>query len=76
MVLLSLLPIGLMQTWASVKHGMWYARSATFMSRDIVSTFVWMRIIGDTIFALGGLALAWFIIGLKTGWSLTKERVE
>lgn len=76
MVLLSLLPIGLMQTWASVQHGMWYARSATFMSRDIVATFVWLRIIGDSIFALGGLALAWFIIGLKTGWSLTRDRID
>ncbi|WP_042357039.1 nitric-oxide reductase large subunit [Bacillus rubiinfantis] len=76
MVLLSLLPIGLMQTWASVQHGMWYARSATFMSRDIVANFVWLRIIGDTIFSLGGLALAWFIVGLKTGWSITSDRLD
>lgn len=76
MVLISLLPIGLMQTWASVQHGMWYARSADFMSRDIVHFFVWMRIVGDTIFAIGGLALVWFILGLKTGWSLTDKRLE
>ena len=25
MVLISVLPVGLMQTWASVEHGMWYA---------------------------------------------------
>ena len=31
MVLLSLLPVGLLQTWASVDHGMWYARSADFL---------------------------------------------
>ena len=31
MVLLSLLPVGLMQTWASVEHGNWYARSAEFL---------------------------------------------
>ena len=76
MVLISLIPIGLMQTWASVQHGMWYARSAEFMSRDIVHFFVWMRIIGDTIFSIGALALVWFIIGLKTGWSLTKDRLD
>lgn len=76
MVLLSLLPIGLMQTWASVQHGMWYARSATFLSQGIVDRFVWMRIIGDTIFAIGALALFWFIIGLKTGWSLSDNRIE
>ncbi|HJV15955.1 MAG TPA: nitric-oxide reductase large subunit [Bacillales bacterium] len=76
MVLLSLLPIGLMQTWASVQNGMWYARSAEFLSRDIVHFFVWMRVIGDTIFAIGGIALVWFILGLKTGWSLTDKRLE
>ncbi|MEH7159130.1 nitric-oxide reductase large subunit [Neobacillus drentensis] len=76
MVLISLIPIGLMQTWASVQHGMWYARSAEFMSRDIVHFFVWMRIIGDTIFSIGALALVWFIIGLKTGWSLTNDRLD
>ena len=31
MVLLSLLPVGLLQTWASVEKGTWYARSAEFM---------------------------------------------
>jgi nitric oxide reductase subunit B len=76
MVLISLLPIGLMQTWASVQHGMWYARSAAFMSQSKVHFFVWMRIVGDTIFAVGGLALVWFILGLKTGWSLTDKRLE
>ncbi|WP_018665115.1 nitric-oxide reductase large subunit [Heyndrickxia acidiproducens] len=74
MVLLSLLPIGLMQTWASVQHGMWYARSAEFLSRGIVHRFVWLRIIGDSIFAIGAIALVWFIAGLKTGWSLSKKR--
>ncbi|WHY78607.1 nitric-oxide reductase large subunit [Neobacillus sp. WH10] len=76
MVLISLIPIGLMQTWASVQHGMWYARSASFMSQDIVHTFVWLRIVGDTIFALGGLALVWFIIGLITGWSVSNDRLD
>src|SRR5690606_23784838 len=35
MVLISVLPVGLMQTWASVQHGMWYARSAEFMQTDL-----------------------------------------
>ncbi|MCA9516151.1 MAG: nitric-oxide reductase large subunit, partial [Myxococcales bacterium] len=34
MVLLSVLPVGLAQTLASVKHGLWYARSAEFMQQD------------------------------------------
>lgn len=73
MVLISVLPIGMLQTWASVEHGMWYARSAEFMRSDRIQTFIWLRIIGDTIFAIGALVLFWFIIGLKAGWSLEKE---
>ncbi|MCQ6276138.1 nitric-oxide reductase large subunit [Bacillus sp. V3B] len=76
MVLLSLLPVGLMQTWASVENGMWYARSAEFLQQGIVQTFVWLRMIGDTIFALGVLALGWFVLGLKTGWSIKDESNE
>ncbi|WP_017754237.1 nitric-oxide reductase large subunit [Calidifontibacillus oryziterrae] len=73
MALLSLLPVGLLQTWASFEHGMWYARSAEFLQKDIVQFWHWMRVVGDTIFAIGVLALGWFILGLKTGWSLTDE---
>jgi nitric oxide reductase subunit B len=32
-----------------------------------------MRITGDTIFAAGTVALAWFIFGLKGGWSILKK---
>ena len=32
MCLLSLLPVGLMQTWASVEHGYWYARSGEILA--------------------------------------------
>jgi nitric oxide reductase subunit B len=73
MVLISVLPVGLAQTWVSVKYGLWYARSADFMQGDTLSFFRWLRVIGDTIFALGTIALAWFIIGLKTGWSIEKQ---
>ncbi|MGE0820777.1 MAG: nitric-oxide reductase large subunit [Candidatus Binatia bacterium] len=73
MVLLSLLPIGLLQTWASVEHGMWYARSAEFLQTDLMNTLRWLRLVGDTIFTLGTLALGWFVLGLKTGWSLQAE---
>lgn len=76
MVLLSLLPVGLLQTWASVEHGMWYARSAEFLQQNSVQTFVWLRTIGDTIFAIGVLALGWFILGLKTGWSIKDQANE
>jgi nitric oxide reductase subunit B len=72
MVVLSLLPIGLMQTWASVEHGMWYARSAEFLQTGIMDKLRWARVIGDTIFAAGALLLGWFVLGLKTGWSVNR----
>ncbi len=73
MVILSLLPVGLMQTWASVEHGTWYARSAEFMQNDTMNILRWLRVVGDTIFAVGVLALGWFVLGLKFGWSVTNE---
>jgi nitric oxide reductase subunit B len=72
MVLISVLPIGLAQTVASVKEGLWYARSAEFMQQPAIMTLKWLRVVGDTIFALGTVALAWFIFGLKGGWSIEK----
>ncbi len=70
MVLLSLLPVGLLQAWASVEHGMWFARSAEFLQTPLMQNLRWLRVIGDTIFAAGVVSLGWFILGLKTGWSL------
>jgi len=72
MVVLSVLPVGLAQTVASVKHGLWYARSAEFLESPTLETIRWMRVIGDTIFAIGAVYLGWFVFGLKTGWSLKK----
>ncbi len=72
MVVLSLLPIGLAQTWASVEHGLWYARSADFLQLPALQALRWLRILGDTVF-LGGVALLlWFFTGLLTGWSYEK----
>ncbi|MBX3395981.1 MAG: nitric-oxide reductase large subunit [Phycisphaerae bacterium] len=76
MVLLSLLPVGLMQAWASVERGMWYARSAEFMQTPLMEKLRWMRVVGDTIFAVGILSLGWFILGLKTGWSIESDRKD
>jgi len=73
MVLISVLPVGLSQTVASVNHGLWYARSAEFMQQPHILTFKWLRIFGDTVFAAGTIALAWFIFGLAGGWSIKKK---
>ncbi len=73
MVLLSLLPVGLMQTWASVEHGYWYARSAEFLQTDVMQVLRWLRAIGDTVFGVGMLLLAYFVFGLSTGHSLRRN---
>jgi len=69
MVVLSLLPIGLAQAWASIEQGLWYARSAEFLQLPILETLRWLRIVGDSIFLVGVAAFAWFMAGLWLGWS-------
>ena len=73
MVLISMLPIGLMQAYASVEYGTWYARSAEFLQTPIVNNLRWMRIIGDSLFAVGALVLGWFVLGLVTGHSYDRK---
>jgi nitric oxide reductase subunit B len=64
MALLTLLPMGLLQLNAALEHGYWFARSAEFMGRPIIDLLVWMRVPGDTIFSIGALLLAWFVLRL------------
>ena len=75
MIALSLLPVGLLQTWASVKDGYWYARSPEFMGTGLMTTLRWLRVPGDTLFAVGAIAFVLFIFGLKLGYSV-KPRKE
>ena len=72
MCALSLLPVGLMQTWASVDHGYWYARSPEFLQTPLMQNLRWMRVPGDTVFFLGAVALVLFVAGLKTGYSFRR----
>jgi nitric oxide reductase subunit B len=64
MALLTLLPIGVIQLDAAIEHGYWYARSADLMQKPIIQLLVWLRVPGDTIFSVGALALAWFVLRL------------
>lgn len=73
MVLISTLPIGLMQAWASVEYGTWYARSSEFLHSAGMNQLRWLRMIGDTIFALGAVVLGWFVLGLVTGHSYDRR---
>ena len=69
MVVLSMFPIGIMQAWASVEHGTWYARSADFLQSPLMQSLRWMRVPGDVLFATGAALLGWFVLGLLTGHS-------
>ena len=62
MVLISPLPIGLIQAWASITHGLWFARSEEFMQQPLLQTLRWLRIIGDTILIIGAVAFFWQIV--------------
>ena len=64
MAVLTLLPLGTMQLFAAIEHGYAFARSAEFMQRPIVKLLIWMRVPGDTIFSVGALSLAWFVLRL------------
>jgi len=71
-ILFSLLPIGLLQTYQSVSQGYWYARSPEFMQTDLMQVLRWMRLFGDTVFAVGAVAFVWFALNLM----LTRGRTE
>src|SRR5262249_41524765 len=65
MIVLSLLPIGLLQTVASVQHGYWYSRSSGFLSQGVMQTLRWLRVPGDTLFALGAIGY----VGSSSAWA-------
>jgi len=73
MIVLSLLPVGLLQTVASVKHGYWYARSSEFLGQGLMQTLRWMRVPGDTLFAIGAIGFVIFVFGLGFGYSLEEQ---
>jgi nitric oxide reductase subunit B len=62
MTFLSLLPQGILQTYASIEHGYAYARSAEFIHSPIMQSLVWARVPGDVVFAFGVFAFAWFML--------------
>jgi nitric oxide reductase subunit B len=64
MALLTLLPIGALQLLAAIDEGYWYARSAEFMHQPLIELLVWLRVPGDTLFSIGAVLLAWFVLRL------------
>lgn len=62
MVVLSLLPIGIIQANASINEGYSYARSAELLYSPTVQTLKWMRIVGDVVFSIGIVYFSWFVV--------------
>jgi nitric oxide reductase subunit B len=67
MTILTLLPMGVLQLEANLERGYWYARSAEFMNRPIIDLLVWLRVPGDTVFAVGAFLIALFVVSLWLG---------
>lgn len=63
MIVTSLLPIGILQFYASASQGLWYARSEAFMQQDLLQTLRWVRTFGDVVFLVGAFAVIWQIAG-------------
>ncbi|SDB92570.1 nitric oxide reductase, NorZ apoprotein [Raineyella antarctica] len=76
MALLSLLPLGMAQAWASITHGLWYARSSDFLYTPALTVLRWMRTPGDIVFTIGGLSIGVFMVGLLFGYSVRKSGGE
>ncbi|MGI5836854.1 MAG: nitric-oxide reductase large subunit, partial [Chloroflexota bacterium] len=63
MILVTLLPVGLMQVGESFTHGFWAARSYEFYRQPQVLALLWARMVPDSLFIVAGiLPLVWFTI--------------
>lgn len=88
MMFLALFPLGVYQLLVVLEHGFWYARSQEVIQGSIWSRLVYLRSIGGTIFAVGGvLPLVWFILSrarsmvperdtLEGEWSIYNREIE
>jgi nitric oxide reductase subunit B len=62
MVFLDLFPAGLYQFKTATEQGLWYARSSSFIDSTGFQTLTWLRIVGGSLFTVGGvIPMIWFI---------------
>jgi nitric oxide reductase subunit B len=54
MIVISLVPIGVLQAIESFEKGFWSARSLGFYETPIVKTLLWWRMLPDTVFIVAG----------------------
>lgn len=70
MILLTLVPVGILQAVEPFEHGFWSARSLEFYQQPLVHTLLWLRMIPDTIFIVAGVlplvsASLWGLLHLR-----------
>jgi nitric oxide reductase subunit B len=66
MVVMSLFPSGVLQTWDVIQHGYWHARSLAYIGTPRQHLIEWLRLPGDLVFIVFG-AIPLLIAALK-GW--------
>lgn len=70
MIVLTLVPVGIMQAIESFNNGFWSARSWEFYQQPIVNKLLWLRMVPDTVFiVLGAVPLL-----AASGWGLLHMR--
>lgn len=73
MVILDLFPAGIHQLFTVMDQGYWFARSQQFIQSVPFQTMTWLRIVGGSVFLLGGvLPLTWIV--LKSATHLKPKR--
>ncbi|RLJ96425.1 nitric-oxide reductase large subunit [Tenacibaculum discolor] len=72
MVILSLLPVGIIQAYTSITKGYSFARDPELLYNPTVQTLKWMRMIGDIVFSLGIVCFCWFVA--KTTINAIKQK--
>jgi nitric oxide reductase subunit B len=74
MVLLDLFPAGILQFNAVIENGLWFARSNQFIDSSAFQNLTWMRIVGGSLFVIGGvIPLSWFIVSRSSSLKKTNR---
>lgn len=73
MVVLSLLPVGIIQAYTSITKGYSFARDAELLYSPTVQVLKWLRMVGDIVFSIGIFYFCWFALQ-ETMYCLKKRR--
>ncbi|MEW1977340.1 cbb3-type cytochrome c oxidase subunit I [Kocuria palustris] len=78
MVFATLLPLGVLQLWASVSEGYVEARSLGYLNQTENLALEWMRMPGDVLFLIGGILPFLYItwLGVRHAIPATVTRME